>query len=1070
MPETETGENFYQLINETIIFTNYNNLVLTQLKRMIRKVTLLFLACLGLLANAQAQHCGFDKKHQTMMLANPAYAQQVQQMNSKIAAIVNAQQSSNALIVNTPNGPVYQIPVVIHVIHTGGAVGSTYNPSDAQLINMIDYLNKSYAATWPAYPNASNGGTYIPLQFALAQRTPQCTPTNGIIRVDGSGVTDYAADGISMDLGVTPGADEVQVKALSNWPNTEYYNIWIVNKIDGKDGISGSGPYTAGYAYFPGAPATVDGTVMLASQAAAGEITLTHEIGHAFSLYHTFQGDGGGSVCPTNNNCATDGDQVCDTEPHMRSVFNCPSGTNSCNNQPFGTLVHNFMDYSSCQDRFTNGQKDRLLNALINSSRASLISSMGAVPLPATPMPAICTPSGISNPTSNSGVRDVIISDASLTYMSYSSLGYSGDGNQFYVDNTCKHQVELIAGNIYNFALTTGPQPEKGKVFIDYNNDGIFQGSEEIFSFNGTTAFETHAFQYVVPTTATVPGLVSCVPLRMRVVSDRTTGPAIVACPTTLGWGQVEDFTMIIRGGGPTTGSVSVTLTSGTNPSCFNSPLTFTAVPGVGLTATGYHWYVNGGSAGVTGNTFTSSTLNDGDLVSVKMYFAGPCGNDSSISMNYLVQRAVTVPATVSVVVTSGTNPGCPGQTLTLTANPGNGGSAPTYQWKVNNNPVGTNSPTYSAIFNNNDVVTVDMVSNSSCASPVNATSAPVTIQHMFDVQNVTISTDAILTCAGKPLTFTATVTNGGSNPQYQWLVNGSPVSGANAQTFTTSTLANNDVVQAVSIVAGPCMLNPQDTSDPYVVTIIPSDTPKINIAITEGSNPGCLDSLIEFTATVTDHGNTPDLVWYVNGNPVATGNVYSSSTLLSGDIVTLRSAATDTACYTDDTLFSAPIVMVRSSAPLPPVISFIGNMLVSNVAGTLQWFGPGGMIAGATGQNYHPTQAGAYYAVAYNNGCNSAPSNILTVSLLDIATYDMSQVKIYPNPTEGWLTLDWGSQTADVKIDIYSASGQGLLHEELKNGSRKQINLSHFANGNYFVVIRDSKGNIGSSRIQLNK
>src|SRR5690606_2748283 len=159
---------------------------------------------------------------------------------------------------------------------------------------------------------------------------------------------------------------------------------------------------------------------------------------------------------------------------------------------------------------------------------------------------------------------------------------------------------------------------------------------------------------------------------------------------------------------------------------------------------------------------------------------------------------------------------------------------------------------------------------------------------------------------------------------------------------------------------------------------------------------------------------------------------------LLSGDIVTLRSAATDTACYTDDTLFSAPIVMVRSSAPLPPVISFIGNMLVSNVAGTLQWFGPGGMIAGATGQTYHPTQAGAYYAVAYNNGCNSAPSNILTVSLLDIATYDMSQVKIYPNPTEGWLTLDWGSQTADVKIDIYSASGQGLLHEELKNGSRK--------------------------------
>jgi hypothetical protein len=95
-------------------------------------------------------------------------------------------------------------------------------------------------------------------------------------------------------------------------------------------------------------------------------------------------------------------------------------------------------------------------------------------------------------------------------------------------------------------------------------------------------------------------------------------------------------------------------------------------------------------------------------------------------------------------------------------------------------------------------------------------------------------------------------------------------------------------------------------------------------------------------------------------------------------------------------------------------------------------------------------------------------PSNVLTVSLLDIATYDMSQVKIYPNPTSGTIMLDWGNETVNVGIDVYSVTGQGLMHDDLKNGTRKQLNLSHFANGNYFIVIRDEKGNIGTMRITL--
>jgi len=1031
---------------------------------MIRKVTLFLLGLLGSFHLASAQHCGFDQRHQQMMASNPDYAAGVQQMNAQIASMVQSG-SSSSLIVNTPNGPVYQVPVVIHVIHTGGAVGSIYNPTDAQLTGMINYLNQVYAANWPGYPSATTGGTYIPLQFVLAQRTPNCMPTTGIIRVNGSGVPNYTAGGVESGSGI--GADEVDVKNLSRWPNDQYYNIWIVNKIDGQDGTSGA--FTAGFAYFPGAPASLDGTIMLATQAQAGEITLPHEIGHAFALYHTFEDDLGGTSCPPNTNCAATGDLVCDTDPHMRSVFNCPSGTNPCTNAPYGTVVYNFMDYSSCQNRFTPGQKDRVIDALL-TSRASLISSLGGTPFPTSPIPNACIPS-ITNPGGNAGPRDIKIWDANLTYMDVTSEGYSGDGNVAYIDNSCRHLVELTAGNIYNFSVRTGFNTENVKIYIDYNNDGTFGAGEEVFSNAGTTASQVHSFQFNVPTVATVPTLVSCVPLRMRIVSDRTIAPPITACGP-LGYGQAEDYSIVIRGGGPTTGAVTVNLTSGSNPSCFNTPLTFMATPGSGITSATYLWYVNNVSTGVTGNTYSSSTLANNDVVKVKMYYTGPCGIDSAWSADFTVLRQANVPAAVTIALIGGTNPGCAGQVLTFVATPQNGGTAPTYQWQVNGVNAGSNTDTFSTTLNNNDVVTVNMVSNSGCASPASATSNSITITHTTITADVTIAQveGTNPTCSGDQVGFEATPTNGGTTPQYQWLVNGVPVPGATNALFTSTTLSNNDVVRVVLIATDPCVVNTNDTSAGITMVVNPTLTPAASVAITMGSNPGCLDSLIEFTGTVTSQGLNPTTSWLVNGIEVSNGTVFSSSTLQNGDIVTFRSVATDGACYTSDTVTATPITMALFATPAPPVISFIGTMLVSNLTNNIFWYGPGGLIPGASGQSYAPTQPGQYYARVSNNGCLSAPSNKLTISIMDIASYDLSQVKIYPNPSNGMLTLDWGTKTVNATLDVYSINGKGLMHEKISNGTSKTLDLTRLADGTYFILIRDDAGQAGTVKIVLTK
>ena len=256
-------------------------------------------------AEGPAARGGFGADHRELSAAEQ------KAIDARTAEILKAKKARVGTLASA------SVPVYIHVMLSKSGAGDV---TSTQINQQIAELNQDFAGQESS--QAANTG----FTFTLA------------------GVNRYYNDQWHKDRQST------SYRSQTRQGGKNALNIWLVDFS-----YLGIATFPWDYASNP----SIDGIRVQYSSLPGGSATnyndgktATHEAGHWFGLYHTFQGG-----------CTATNDSVADTPAQSSSSSGCPEGRDSCS-LPGLDPIHNYMDYSydSCYNQFTPGQSTRISN------------------------------------------------------------------------------------------------------------------------------------------------------------------------------------------------------------------------------------------------------------------------------------------------------------------------------------------------------------------------------------------------------------------------------------------------------------------------------------------------------------------------------------------------------------------------------------------------------------------------------------------------------------------------------------------------------------------------------------
>ncbi len=584
----------------------------------------------------------------------------------------------------------------------------------------------------------------------------------------------------------------------------------------------------------------------------------------------------------------------------------------------------------------------------------------------------------------------------------------------------------------------------------------------------------------------------------------------IIASPST----EIYVLRCVVTGTCNTVSSNFTTITVYAKPAIVTNPADVTKCDSshnasFKVIATGtnlsYQWQLNtgGGWNNLSNNsTYTGATTSELLMPNVylgmtgyqyRCIISGTCSPTVTTSVATLtvidqVYSSVTISASDTDI--------CQNTSVSFTPSPVNGGSNPAYVWKVNGATAGTGSTFNTTTLAHSDLVWCEMTSNAACPVPVTSRSINTITMRVTPTvtPTITITSDAGTTwCIGKPLVFRANITNGGTNPTYEWQVNGVTV-GTSADTYLTSQLLNGDIVTCKLTSSLRCPSQVTVTSNQMAMSIQPVTLASIVIA----PNPDsviCNKTEVTMFTFFTNGGATPSFQWMLNGNDIAGANAgtYKASGIKDGDIIQCRFTSSAQCVFPE---ISNPVefdVVPLIDPSVNVTVYYIGNDTYRFTAipvnggsnPSYQWYKNTVPISGATSETYDAVglSKSDKIHVQMSSSEECVNPDLLKVSSKKLTTgvgnvvAGFAELGLYPNPNNGQFSIKGKLNNPvtdkEVIVKITSSLGQTVFTQSYPtNGTNFNLPVQLYQdlpNGMYQVNVAID-GNVTNMRFVLNR
>ncbi len=505
--------------------------------------------------------------------------------------------------------------------------------------------------------------------------------------------------------------------------------------------------------------------------------------------------------------------------------------------------------------------------------------------------------------------------------------------------------------------------------------------------------------------------------------------------------------------------AANISITSGTATICSGTSAAFTAATNNSGTSPIFHWQVNGVNAGTNSISFSPAALANGDIVTCVLTSNAICASPSTVTSSIVtITVNPIVSPSVAIALTAGTNPTCAGVPNTFTASSVNGGSSPVYQWKQNgiNTVIGTTFTTSSVA--NGDIITCALTSNAGCLSSNTAVSSGSTISLIpFPAPNVSvaISSGTNPSCHGSSVTFTAAPVNAGTNPGYQWYLDGNAVAGAHSSTFTPPSVSDGNVIKCMVTSNAACPGTPMSNAITLAVPAVAAINFISNINVCGGTIPAAIFSSNPSGASYAWTNSNAAIGLALNG----TGNIPSFNA------VNTTSAPITSTITVAPSMNGCPGIPASFNITInpTPVITQNGSVLTSSHASTYQWYLNGQPLSGDVNQQCTASQNGNYIVITDAGNCPSSSFNVNASGITSLSSN--SFFTAYPNPNDGNFTVSFEVPQKDTYIlNVENAIGVLVYKETLSDFAgkySKQMSLGSFAKGMYLVSLSNSDNKI---------